>query len=122
MLRKVCAIAEREEKPNQPVMLAALLLSTRPTSKVHYRLKPLEQSASSCCCVDTGSQGLFVQDPEKQSTIETLLEEYFTRKQSTDGIRLCLTLLRALVAFAFPSGSGTELFYAADLEFRLVKC
>lgn len=34
VLQKVCAIAEREEKPNQPVMLAALMLCKPPTSKV----------------------------------------------------------------------------------------
>ncbi|KAL3142461.1 hypothetical protein ABBQ38_002789 [Trebouxia sp. C0009 RCD-2024] len=34
VLQKVCAIAEREEKPNQPVMLAALLLCKPPSSKV----------------------------------------------------------------------------------------
>ena len=36
VLQKVCAIAEREEKPNQPVMLAALLLCKPPSSKVHH--------------------------------------------------------------------------------------
>ncbi|KAL3152366.1 hypothetical protein ABBQ32_001426 [Trebouxia sp. C0010 RCD-2024] len=34
VLQKVCSIAEREEKPNQPVMLAALLLCKPPSSKV----------------------------------------------------------------------------------------
>lgn len=36
VLQKVCSIAEREEKPNQPVMLAALLLCKPPSSKVPH--------------------------------------------------------------------------------------
>ena len=58
VLEKVCAIARREEKPNQPVMLAALLLCKPTTSKVHCQLQSLKHSAVlvlTCVCICTGA-------------------------------------------------------------------
>ena len=56
VLQRVCAIAQREAKPNQPVMLAALMLCKPPTSQVRSKI-------GTCCiivvgCLFTNSAGL----------------------------------------------------------------
>ena len=63
VIDKVCAIAAREERPNQPVMLAALLLCKPTTSKVHCQLQFCEHSAFTRCCVDLGTCGYMHKAP-----------------------------------------------------------